>query len=129
MFRRILVKSIRRAFSVIAAGILFAPNAIATVGDVIATYAPKPEYPYAARAKGLFGSGVFLLHVRRNGTVKSVDVLKSTGHRILDQAAIAAFRQWRFRTDAEYAPLAKVPITFTTSGIPPESKFVDDPKR
>src|SRR5207248_11702338 len=114
-----LVRSMRGAVSVIAAAVLLAPASIAAVGDVLATYAPKPEYPEAARANGLEGSGTFLLHIRRDGTVKSIDVLKSTGHRILDQAAIAAFRQWRFRTDAEYAPLAQDPIRFTTHGVPP----------
>ena|SRR5439155_24993896 len=119
----------RRALSIIAAGVLLAPGAIAAVGDVMTTSAPKPEYPEAARANGLEGSGVFLLHIRRDGTVKFVDVLKSTGHRILDQAGIAAFRQWRFRTDIDHAPLAKIPITFTTHGIPPGWKFVEEPKR
>jgi TonB family protein len=94
-------------------------------GKQVAVYAPKPEYPEAARANGLEGSGVFLLHVGRDGTVKLVDVLKSTGHRILDRAAIAAFQQWRFRTDIEHTPFVKVPMTFTTHGIPSGWKIVE----
>jgi hypothetical protein len=44
-----------------------------------------------------------------------VKVLKSTGHGILDQAAIAALRQWRFRVHR--GDLVRIPIRFTMSGV------------
>jgi TonB family protein len=57
-----------------------------------ALYAPRPEY------RSAIGPGMVFSHVKfvRMGTVASVDVLRSTGHQMLDQAAIMAFRQWRF---------------------------------
>ncbi len=61
-----------------------------------AIYAARPEYPLQARRSHLTGAGIFAMHIRPDGTVSSVSVLKSTGHGILDQAAIDAFRQWRF---------------------------------
>jgi len=56
-----------------------------------------PDYPYPARDQHLEGSGLYRLNIKPDGTVSSVTVLKSTGHMLLDQAAIHAFRQWRFK--------------------------------
>jgi periplasmic protein TonB len=82
-----------------------------------ALYSPRSEYPESARARGLEGSGMFILRLRRDGTVRSVEPLKSTGHSVLDKSAIAAFRQWRFpRSVAHETAYVKVPITFTMHG-------------
>jgi len=64
-----------------------------------ALYAPRLEYPLAARKQHLTGAGVFVCNLHADGTVGSVDVLRSTGHQMLDQAAIAAFRRWRFHPE------------------------------
>jgi TonB family protein len=74
-----------------------------------------PDYPYAARDKHLEGSGLYRLNIKPDGTVSSVTVVKSTGHVILDQAAIHAFRQWRFTPGA--LPVMKIPINFTMKGV------------
>jgi TonB family protein len=58
------------------------------------------------------GSGLLLLHVNRStGDVVSVEVAKSTGHKILDDSAANAFKKWRFKPGT-YREI-KVPITFT----------------
>ena len=77
------------------------------------TFAPYPEYPASAVARHLEGSGWFMLHVRANGTVQSVEVLQSTGHRELDEACIAAYTQWHFRQSfaAKFHKI-KIPMTF-----------------
>jgi TonB family protein len=63
-----------------------------------AIMAPRPEYPPAARLQHLTGSGVAVLQVDpRSGQVISAQILESTGHKILDDAALKAFRQWRFK--------------------------------
>lgn len=77
-------------------------------------YGPKPEYPSSARSRHFEGSGVFMLHLRRDGTVESVRTLKSTGHRQLDDSAITALRQWRFHPGATKV---KVPVAFGTHGL------------
>ena len=74
-----------------------------------------PAYPYAARDQRLEGSGLYRLNIKPDGTVASVTVLKSTGHRLLDDAAVDAFRQWRFRAGALHA--LKLPINFTLKGV------------
>ena len=78
------------------------------------TYAPLPEYPASALAHHLEGSGLFMLHLRPDGIVQSVEILKSTGHRELDEACISAYRQWHFRPSfAAKAKKVKMPVTFT----------------
>jgi TonB family protein len=79
-----------------------------------ALYAPRPEYPLAAQKRHWTGHGVFACKIRSDGTVASVDVLRSTGHQMLDQAAITAFRQWRFQP-GNMKPV-NIPITFWTNG-------------
>jgi TonB family protein len=80
----------------------------------LALYAPHPEYPLAARKRHWTGAGVFACSIRSDGTVASVDVLRSTGHKMLDQAAITAFRQWRFHPGD--MKLVKIPIDFWMDG-------------
>jgi TonB family protein len=73
-----------------------------------ALYCPKPEYPMNLRGR-IGGSGKFLLHLRRDGTVESVDTLTSTGHPELDDVAKNAFIKWRFRPGPSEV---RVPIQF-----------------
>jgi periplasmic protein TonB len=82
--------------------------------DERAVYAPSPKYPLEARWRHAHGTGLYSVHVRPDGTVASVDVVTSTRAGVLDDAAIAAFRQWRFRPTGE-ARVVKVPVSFTLS--------------
>lgn len=82
----------------------------------LAIYAPRPAYPYDARSKHLTGSGIVLLNVDpSSGNVTSTRLLKSTGHKILDDAALDAFRQWRFKPGS--VDKVKIPINFTMQGF------------
>jgi TonB family protein len=80
-----------------------------------ALYAPPPQYPSAARARHLTGAGVFACNLRPDGTVASVDVVKSTGHDALDDAAISALRRWKFKPGG--AHVVRVPLAFTIHGV------------
>jgi protein TonB len=76
----------------------------------VASY--EPEYPVEARRRHLTGSGVLELKLSPDtGEVLSVTVITSTGHSILDRAAIDAFKRWRFRP--HMFARVKVPITFS----------------
>jgi len=75
-----------------------------------------PVYPYRARRKEIEGRVVLRVQVLPGGTARSVEVLSSSGHAILDRAALKAVRGWRF-VPAKWAgvPVAgaiDVPITF-----------------
>jgi TonB family protein len=72
--------------------------------------APPPQYPLEARRSRWQGSGVYSISIRANGTVRSVEVRKSTGHPVLDQAATVALQQWRFRPGS--VKEVRVPLTF-----------------
>jgi TonB family protein len=75
---------------------------------------PKPQYPLEARKQHWTGSGLFRCDIRSDGTVASVNVLQSTGHQMLDQAAVTALRQWRFRPGDMKA--IKIPMDFWMNG-------------
>ena len=82
----------------------------------VAIYAPKPDYPFEARSRHLTGSGVIMLDVDvHTGRVTNARMLQSIGHRILDDAALAAFRKWRFKP-GKVAPQVRIPIRYTMSG-------------
>lgn len=57
---------------------------------------PPPVYPLAARRRGDHGTVLLRLIVTSDGMAKNVVVEKSSGHRLLDDAALAAVRNWRF---------------------------------
>jgi TonB family protein len=57
---------------------------------------PKPVYPLEARQKGYEGKVLLRVEVLTNGRVGKVEVKKSSGYELLDQAALEAMKRWRF---------------------------------
>lgn len=81
-----------------------------------AIYAPRPGYPYEARSRRIMGSGICVVTVdTASGRVTDATMVQSIGNSLLDDSALSAFRQWRFRPGA-VAPKVKIPITFTMTG-------------
>src|SRR5438034_991782 len=81
----------------------------------LAVVRPMPSYPYEARQHRITGSGVIVANVDPgSGDVTSASVAKSTGSSILDDAAVSAFRRWRFRPGT--VSKVNIPITFTLTG-------------
>jgi TonB family protein len=77
--------------------------------------AVRPEYPYEARIRGITGRGVAVLKIdRATGGVVSCEMVPSTGSEILDDAAVAAFREWRFKPGTIAG--VRIPITFILPG-------------
>jgi periplasmic protein TonB len=80
------------------------------ISKVAVSY-PTPPYPAEARHRHIAGKGLFYLHVsQRTGDVTSVEVVASTGHPILDNAAVYTLKRWKFRPHTIID--LKVPITF-----------------
>ena len=76
---------------------------------------PEPTYPKHALDQGLEGTVTLTVTVGANGEIASVDVASSSGHALLDQAAIRAVKQgWKFTPGlAKGKPMAgKVKVTF-----------------
>jgi TonB family protein len=73
---------------------------------------PRPEYPLEARKHYWTGSGIVVVDVdTKSGLVVGVRMLKTTGHAILDQAAIAAFSRWHFKPGVSFHQVM-IPIRF-----------------
>lgn len=56
-----------------------------------------PVYPEAARRNNWEGDTVLQALISRGGVPGSITVLSSSGHPLLDRAAVGAVRRWRFR--------------------------------
>jgi TonB family protein len=76
-----------------------------------------PTYPLLARAYDFDGEGKYLLEINvETGNITSVSIVKSTAHRILDDAAIFALRRWRFRPHTVQKVM--IPVNFNLSRVP-----------
>jgi periplasmic protein TonB len=81
----------------------------------LAINAPRPQYPYEARSRRITGSGVCVVTVDPgSGNVTGASMTQSIGNPILDNAALSAFREWRFRPGT--VSQVRIPITFTMTG-------------
>lgn len=56
----------------------------------------RPAYPEVARRQGLEGTVVLAVKVLADGRTGEVRVKRSSGDSLLDEAAVAAARNWRF---------------------------------
>jgi protein TonB len=56
-----------------------------------------PRYPVEAQLRHEHGIVTVLIHVGPDGQPVGVDVIESSGWRILDDAVLAAVRRWRFQ--------------------------------
>ncbi len=61
------------------------------------------NYPSAAAQKNQQGTCLLRITIDRRGNVSDVQLLESSGHRVLDEEAMTAVRQ-----GATYGPLAKI---------------------
>lgn len=75
-----------------------------------------PSYPFAARLRGWEGLVVLRLRIERDGEASSASIERSSGHRILDEAALSAAEHARFaaatRGDNPVATTILLPIRF-----------------
>ena len=75
----------------------------------------QPEYPYEARLNHITGSGVALVRIdRATGKVASCEMARGTGNPLLDEAALQAFRLWRFKPGTVAGVI--IPISFIMAG-------------
>jgi protein TonB len=76
----------------------------------------KPRYPDLARKAGIEGQTVVKALVDVDGSVMDVQILKSSGNEMLDEAALTAARNWRFspakQRDKFVRVYVSIPINF-----------------
>ena len=58
---------------------------------------PYPQYPNRARRRGLEGGLILRVTVNIRGKPSAIEVIKTSGHKILDNAAVKAVRNWQFQ--------------------------------
>lgn len=77
---------------------------------------PPPKYPKRARRRGYQGTTILEVLVDKNGSVGDLKIFKSSGHRILDNTALASVKNWSFepgmRGNETVEMWVKVPIRF-----------------
>ena len=77
---------------------------------------PPPRYPPAARRRGYEGTVRVEAFVDREGRVRDLRLLQSSGHAMLDRAAMGAVKGWRFeparRGEEKVEMWVTVPLTF-----------------
>jgi periplasmic protein TonB len=81
---------------------------------------PLPPYPRAARRRGLEGKLMLRVTVNALGRPDVVKVLESSGHALLDDAAIRAVARWQFqpgrRGTAPVRASIDLPVVFRLNG-------------
>ncbi len=80
------------------------------------SYKVKPSYPHVAKRMGYQGRVVVRLLVSASGRVEQVKIVRSSGYRVLDKAAVKALKRWRFapaRKGGRVVPWwVEVPVVF-----------------
>jgi protein TonB len=81
---------------------------------------PPPPYPAAARRRNVQGRVLVYAVVAPNGACARAEIRQSSGHPILDEAALEAVRAWRFvpatRDGSPVAAGVEIPIFFRLEG-------------
>lgn len=86
------------------------------LSEATTDFAPQPVYPARAIELRLEGTATLLALVKADGRVEACEVETSSGHPLLDEAARAALKRWRFKprlVDGRARPFtARVPFHF-----------------
>ena len=86
---------------------------------------PKPKYPAIARSRGWQGKVLLRVRVTAEGLSEAVSVHRSSGHKVLDESAVAAVEKWRFipakQGNTAVGCTVIVPIIFTLNRAYPVS--------
>ena len=77
---------------------------------------PHPKYPRIARRRGYQGTVMLEVFINREGKVSDLRIFESSGHSVLDRAAVASVKLWSFkpgtRGEEKVEMWVKVPIRF-----------------
>ena len=77
---------------------------------------PPPAYPLAARRRGVEGTVLVRAEISVGGECQRAELKKTSGHEMLDHAALEAVKKWRFvpakRGSQAVVAWVEVPITF-----------------
>lgn len=84
--------------------------------DATYLHNPRPVYPGIARSRHWEGLVLLRVYVTPDGRCGEISVQRSSGHEVLDEAALEAVKKWQFvpakRGDSATASWVAVPIEF-----------------
>ncbi len=89
-----------------------APSGAQAPASFAVLHGPIPPYPAAARSRGQEGRVVLDVAIGTDGRPTGVTVASSSGAALLDEAAVATVKTWRFRNDSGRVLSVSVPIVF-----------------
>ncbi len=72
----------------------------------------RPKYPSRARREGWQGVVVVQIVLNSNGTIRNLDLIKSSGYPILDRVAMNAVRGWTFSSNVPDGCSGKITFRF-----------------
>lgn len=85
---------------------------------------PPPGYPPELACKQIGGTVVLDVSLAANGLPARVTVFRSSSNKTLDDLAVAAVREWKFKAATQGGKPApsklQVPVTFTPPNPPPD---------
>lgn len=77
---------------------------------------PPPQYPATARRRGYQGTVTLEVLVTESGAAQKIKIFESSGHPVLDNAAIVAVTNWLFspatRLGQPISMWVKIPVQF-----------------
>lgn len=94
-------------------------NRVMQVNTLPLFKAPRPalSYPLSAKRKGQQGVSVIQIEIDRQGAIRQLRLIKSSGFSSLDSAALGNVKQWQFHpvihNNQAVAARFNVPITFS----------------
>ncbi len=90
-------------------------------GSLACRRCPDPAYPKRAERRGLQGTVKLVFDADRNGNISNIRVGNSSGHDILDRAAIDVVKDWKLASsDSEQQGISQS-FTFAKKGSDTES--------
>ena len=82
-------------------------------------FCPPPPFPAEARKARLSGTAVLMVQIDARGRPSSIALRRSSGHAVLDAAALRAVRAWRFepakRDGQPVDACLEIPVRFALS--------------
>jgi periplasmic protein TonB len=92
--------------------------------EPMAQETPPPDYPPEYACKQLGGTTVLEVALAANGYPVKIDISKSSGTKALDDLAVAAVHEWKFRPATlrgkPTPSKLQVPVTFSPPNPPPD---------
>ena len=97
--RKVNVQPDQQKAQAVSAAMVIAPSGKTSARDnfpISDSHNPSPEYPEMGVFLGYQGNVIVRIRVSAKGESLGVEILRSSGHKVLDDSAATALRKWRF---------------------------------